>query len=361
MKLRRRGRYSFAAAVLVAAAVAAGIASARTTATGANSYVVHNLTSDVPGVADHTDPNLVNAWGLDALPVSPWWVSDNGTNLSTLYNATGTPQSLVVSVPNAPTGLVAYGGSNFIVTDGTHSGPALFMFSTEEGKILGWNPNVSTTVAQVAVNLSRKNAVFKGLAIAPDVGTGRLYATDFHNNVVDVWNGNFHRIVNQGAFVDPNLPAKYGPFGIQTIGDRVFVTYAKHEPTGDDEAHGPGLGFVDEYDTSGTLLQRVASHGVLNAPWGLAMAPSDFGRFSGDLLVGNFGNGWINGFTPQPDGTFTRHGPLKGPGGYPIAIDGLWALEFGKGSSANGPTNTLFFTAGPQEETHGLFGSIVAS
>jgi uncharacterized protein (TIGR03118 family) len=358
MRLGKR-RLSIVAALLVVAAVAAGVATATTKATDSNSYVVHNLTSDMPGVADHTDPNLVNAWGLDALPLGPWWVADNGTNLSTVYTADGTPQSLVVTVKNAPTGLVANPGSNFMITKNGQTGRAYFLFSTEKGKILGWNPVVTGSTSVVAVDMSGAGAIFKGLAISTDTGNGRLYATDFHNGVVDVWDGDFSQIVDPNAFVDPNLPRHFAPFGIQTIGDSVFVTYAKQDALKQDEVAGPHLGLVDEYDTSGTLLARVATGGPLNAPWGLAAAPSDFARFSNDLLVGNFGDGRINGYTPVTGG-FQRHGTLRAPDGSPIVIDGLWALQFGKGANPNGPTNTLFFTAGPQDETHGLFGSIVA-
>jgi len=356
MRLLQR-RFALVAALVVAAAVGAGVAMATTTATDSNAYVVHNLTSDVPGLADHTDPNLVNAWGLDALSLGPWWVADNGTDVSTLYVADGTPQSLVVTVHNAPTGLVGNPTASFVITKNGHSGPAVFLFSTETGKILGWNSGVSGSGSVVAVNRSGAGAIYKGLAIS--TSAGRLYATDFHNGAVDVWDGNFNQINDPNAFVDPNLPRRYAPFGIQTIGSSVFVTYAKQDAAKVDEVAGPHLGVVDEYDTSGNLITRVATGGPLNAPWGLALAPSDFGRFSNDLLVGNFGDGKINGYTPQ-SGTYNKHGGLKAPGGALIAIDGLWALEFGKGGNPNGPKNTLFFTAGPEDETHGLFGSIVA-
>jgi uncharacterized protein (TIGR03118 family) len=359
MTLRHR-RLSLVAVLLVAAAVAAGVATATTTATDSNAYVVHNLTSDVSGTADHTDPNLVNAWGLDAQQFGPWWVADNGTDLSTLYIANGTPQSLVVTVTGGPTGLVANPGTNFVISKNGHSGPSTFIFSNEAGKILGWNSGVTGTGTKVAVDMSAAGAIFRGLAIIPNVGNGRLYAADFPNAVVDVWDGNFTQIVNPGAFVDPNLPQRYAPFGIQAINGHVFVAYAKQDATKQDEIAGPHLGFVDEYDADGVFVARVASHGALNAPWGLAGAPDDFGRFSNDILVGNFGDGKIHAYTRQTDGSYVRHGTLSAPDRSPIVIDGLWALEFGKGSGLNGPTNTLFFTAGPQEETHGLFGSIVA-
>jgi uncharacterized protein (TIGR03118 family) len=264
-------------------------------------------------------------------------------------------------VHNAPPGLVANPSASFVITKNGKSGPATFLFSTETGKILGWNSGVSGTGSVVAVDMSGSGAIFKGLAIAAGVGNGRLYASDFHNGVVDVWDGTFTQIVDPNAFVDPNLPRHYAPFGIQTIGDSVFVTYAKQDAAKVDEIAGPHLGVVDEYDTSGNLITRVATGGPLNAPWGLALGSDKFGRFSGDLLVGNFGDGTIHGYTPQAGTPYLKHGTLRNPDSTAIVIDGLWALEFGKGNSnLNGDKNTLFFTAGPQDETHGLFGSIVA-
>src|SRR5919205_1811756 len=333
-------------------AVAAAVLAAATPAAERNAYVQHNLVSDGSAPADHTDPNLVNAWGLTSLPGSPWWVADNQTSVSTLYNADGTARSLVVSVPNNPTGAVSNTGSSFVVG----SGPALFLFATEEGKLLGWNPSVGTT-AQVVADKSGEGAVFKGLAIAGD----RLYATDFHNGKVDVFDGSFGDVNTPGAFVDPSIPAGYAPFGIQSIGGSIFVTYAKQDADAEDDVAGQGHGFVDEYDADGTLIGRVATHGQLNSPWGLAMAPASFGRFGGDLLVGNFGDGQITAFERQANGRFEPRGQLRSESGGVLTIDGLWALQFGKGAANNGPTDTLFFTAGPDDETHGLFGTIRAA
>jgi uncharacterized protein (TIGR03118 family) len=324
---------------------------------------VTNLVSDERGQAQNRDRDLVNAWGLVAGPTTPWWVADNGTNLSTLYDGEGTKLGLVVRVGGAPTGIVFNGGSNFVVSRGADSGPSVFMFATESGVIRGWNPNVHppapSTRSFVVVNRSGMGAIYKGLAIASTSHGDRLYATDFHNARVDVFDGDFHQVRNSGAFTDPHLPAGYAPFGIQTIGDHVFVTYAKQDADAEDDVAGPGFGFVDMYDTSGDLQARVASRGPLNAPWGLALAPGDFGRFSGDLLVGNFGNGKINAFRLTASGAQFR-GKLEDQNGRTIAIDGLWALQFGNGDVA-GPKDTLFFTAGPADETHGLFGKIEAS
>jgi uncharacterized protein (TIGR03118 family) len=320
-----------------------------------NSYTVTPLVSDQPGVAPVLDPDLVNAWGLAASATSPWWVADNGTSVSTLYNGnTGQKVALTVTVgtDSGPTGVVFNGGSGFVVSSGGNSGPARFIFDSEDGLIRGWNPAVDATNAVVSPADPVPGAIYKGLAISG----GMLYASDFHNGLVDVFDGSW-ALVNQ--FTDPGLPAGYAPFGIQAIGSRIFVSFAKQDADAEDEVAGQGLGFVDAFDTAGNLVARVAQHGQLNAPWGLALAPADFGRFSGDLLVGNFGDGEISAFEPQANGHFELRGQLQNGSGQTIAIDGLWALEFGNGANA-GPTNTLFFTAGPDEEMHGLFGRIRA-
>jgi len=316
-----------------------------------NSYTVTPLVSDVPGAAPVLDPDLVNAWGLAASSTSPWWVADNETSVSTLYNGAGMKQALTVAVgtDSGPTGVVFNTlGSGFLVTNGTQSGSSRFIFDGEDGILRGWSPTVDGTHALVA-GMGDPGAIFKGLAIAD----GKLFAADFHNNEVAVIDSTWN-IVDR--FTDASLPGGYAPFGIQAIGGHVFVTFAKQDADAEDEVAGQGLGFVDEFDTSGNLVARVAQHGQLNAPWGLAQAPSDFGRFSGDLLVGNFGDGQINAYALGANGTYTHEGELR-ENGHQLTIDGLWALEFGNGANA-GPTNTLFFTAGPDDESHGLFGKI---
>jgi uncharacterized protein (TIGR03118 family) len=348
-----------AAGVVIAAAAMLAAAIPGSAAVD-NAYSVHPLVSDVSGAAPTTDSNLVNAWGLTASSTSPWWVADNGTDRSTLYNGnSGAIVPLVVQVGGGPTGAVFNGTASFVVQSGAVSGPARFIFASEDGTIRGWNPAVSPTVAQVAVDRSSAGAIYKGLAIAQTASGPQLYAADFHNAQVDVFGGSWNLVGGAGSFVDPSLPAGYAPFGIQTIGSRVFVSYAKQDEEAEDEIAGQGLGFVDVYDTAGDLLGRVAQHGQLNAPWGLAVAPASFGRFGGDLLVGNFGDGEINAYEELGNGQFEHRGELRGADGKTLAIDGLWALEFGNGGQA-GPTGTLFFTAGPDEETHGLFGSITA-
>jgi len=325
-------------------------------------YEQHNLVSDGAVSADLVDPALVNAWGLVASATSPLWVADNGTGLSTLYNGnTGAKVALTVSVPDAPTGVVFNGGTGFVVTSGSASGAARFIFATEEGTILGWSPSVAPTQAVVAVDNSAGGAVYKGLAIASTAAGDRLYATNFHAGTVHVFDAGFHPV--PAGFTDADLPPGYAPFGIRHLGGTIYVTYALQDADKHDDVAGVGHGFVDAFDTEGNLLRRVASTGRLNSPWGLAVAPSDFGTFSGNLLVGNFGDGHINAFDPrrfQGNGQLRQQGELHAADGPPIAIDGLWALAFGNGAAA-GPTNALFFTAGPFGEQHGLFGKLVVT
>lgn len=328
-----------------------------------DAYTVHVLVSDgsTPSSAP-ADPNLVNAWGLAAGLTSPWWVADNGKDVSTLYTQTGAKVAITVPVNTAPTGVVNNGtGAGFPVAVGTGTAPAAFIFATESGTIQGWNPAPPppSHPAQAIINRSAFGAVYKGLAFAVTPSGARLYATDFHNGTVDVFNSAWGPVATSGGFADSSLPEGYAPFGIQAIGNRIFVTFAKQEAGSNDEQHGQGFGFVDAFDLDGNLLARVAQHGQLNAPWGLALAPASFGRFGGDLLVGNFGDGEINAYAALPNGRFEHRGVLRADGSV-LRIDGLWALEFGNGRPNNGPTDTLFFTAGPADESAGLFGSITA-
>jgi len=320
-----------------------------------NVYAVRNLVSDGSIPAVRIDPNLVNAWGLAASPSSPWWVADNETAVSTLYDANGNRLSLVVHVPGAPTGMVFNGGAGFVVTNGTSSAPARFIFASEDGTVSGWNPAVAPTQAVVAFQ-STEGASYKGLALAHTGAGDFLYAADFHNSRVDVLDSTFHAVTIAGAFVDPQVPSGFAPFGIQTIGDTILVAYAKQDADAEDEVAGEGFGYVSAFRTDGTFVTRVASRGALNAPWGMALAPTDFGRFGGDLLIGNFGDGRINAYDAT---TFEPRGHLKGIDGKAVVIDGLWGIAFGNGGIA-GPRNVLFFAAGPDDETHGLFGKIEA-
>src|SRR5437667_628192 len=249
-------------------------------------YAQHNLISDGAVQADIVDPALVNAWGLVASATSPWWVADNGTDSSTLYNGnTGARLGLRVGVAGAPTGVVFNGGAGFVVAKGTASGPARFIFATEDGTILGWNPGVAATQAVVAVDRSSAGAVYKGLAIASTATGDRLYATNFHAGTVEVYDANFHAV--PGGFMDRTLPSGYAPFGIRNLGGTIYVTYALQDADKHDDVAGVGHGFVNAFDPGGHLLRRVASRGRLNSPWGLALAPADFGQFGGNLLVGH--------------------------------------------------------------------------
>jgi uncharacterized protein (TIGR03118 family) len=336
------------ALVLVLAAALAAIARGRTTD---DVYTVHQL------VTDSTDASLVNGWGLSAGPTTPWWASDNGTNKSTLYTGTGSKAALTVSVPGGPTGTVFNGNAtDFIVSQNGKSGAARFLFATEGGTIAGWSPTVAGTTAIPGATVA--GAVFKGLAIADH----KLYATDFHDGKVDVFDAKFAPVTASGAFTDTKLAQGFAPFGIQAIGDNIFVTYAKQDAAAKDDIPVPGQAYVDEFSADGTLLGRVINsnkkNAPLNAPWGLAQAPADFSVFGGDLLVGNFGNGRVSAYAPK-GADWVYKGQLKVGNGTPIEIDGLWAIAFGNGAAA-GPANTLYFLAGPSAESHGVFGSITA-
>ena len=352
--------------VLAAVALAAGPVAARN-GSSQNSYMVDVLVSDTGVDGSTVDSNLVNGWGITAGPTTPWWVANNGTDTSTLYRGDGTIVPLVVSVPGGPTGTVFNSCPDttaFVVSSGAASGAARFLFANEEGEIRGWNPTVPTpavpgvpsTVTEVG-SASDDGANYKGLAIGT-VGTDCfLYAADFHNARVEVYDSAFAELDSEDAFVDPDIPAGFAPFGIQNLNGMIFVTYAKQDADAADEVAGEGLGYVSAFGTDGSFLGRVASRGALNAPWGLAWAPaSGFGKFSRDLLVGNFGDGRINAYAWTPDGWEAR-GHLKTSDHRPLVVDGLWGIGFGNGGAA-GPTTSLYFAAGPDDEEHGLYGSI---
>ncbi len=348
---------AFAAAVFAVAA----LAGAARAFDPSNVYTVQPLVSDSSSTAAAaTDSTLVNGWGLSAGPTTPWWVSDNGTSESTLYSGTGAKTPLTVSVPGGPTGTVFNGSAtDFSISQNGKSGASRFLFSTEAGTILGWTPSVNGTAAVVGADRSSVGAVYKGLATAND----RLYATDFHNGRVDVFDASFNRINAPGGFRDATIAKGFAPFGIQELGGNIFVTYAKQDAARHDDVPLPGKAYVSEFTPDGYLVARVINSGKknapLNAPWGLALAPANYGLFSGDLLVGNFGNGRISAYT-QRGPRWVYKGQLRRAGGAPIAIDGLWAIAFGNGSAA-GPTNSLYFAAGPSDQQHGLFGAITAN
>lgn len=326
------------------------------------SYVQHNLVSDGAVPADHIDPNLVNPWGVAFNPFGFVWVADNGTGVSTLYDGHGNVQSLVVAIPTPtaatggnPTGIVYNGSGGFVVSKPGVSGPARFIFATEDGVIAAWAPNVDLTHAVRMGGNYAGGAIYKGLALGACGNGQRLYATDFFHARVDVFDASFQPVtLPRGAFTDPGIPNGFAPFGIQAIAGDIYVTYAKQGPGKVDDVAGPGLGFVDVYTPNGQLIRRVASGRPLNAPWGVALAPAGFGDFGNALLIGNFGDGRINGFD-------LRHGmplgSLRGSNHRPLEIEGLWGLQFGNGLN-NQPTETLFFAAGPNDEENGLYGRI---
>jgi uncharacterized protein (TIGR03118 family) len=342
-------------------------------------YEQTNLVSDLPHIARVQDKNLVNSWGLVHGPATPWWVADNGTGVSTLYDGNGNPfpvgAPLVVTIPPpaaspagttaAPTGIVFNGATStnpddFVVRANGKSGPSLFMFATEDGTISGWNLKVDQTHAILAVDRSKvgSGAVYKGLAIGSSQGRDFIYATNFRFGTIEIFDANFHLVrsfTDEQLAHDCPMPGQcFAPFGIRNIGGVLFVTFALQNAQKHDDIAGPGNGFVDIFSTGGKLLSRFAAHGALNSPWGLTMTPSNFGPFSNDLLVGDFGDGRINVFNPDT-GAFL--GQLRNKDGKPITIDGLWGLAFGNGNLA-GETDELFFAAGINGEADGLFGKI---
>lgn len=306
------------------------------TAQAATLYVQTNLTSDIPGMAANLDSNLKNPWGVSFSSTSPFWVSDQVTDVSTLYNGTGVPQALVVSTPptpgGGPTGQVFTGTSGFTMTSGTS---ANFVFATLSGTIDAWNSGTTAPTQFSATD----GAVYTGLALAGST----LYAADTRNGRIDVFNNQFQPTTVPGTFSDPSVPAGFTPYNIQNVGGKLYVEYAMRNAPG---------GYIGVFDTSGNLLQHI-SDAHLDSPWGIVMAPGTFGTFGGDLLVGNFGNGMINAFTPS--GTFA--GTVDGANGQPLVNSGLWSLEFRAPGSGFDP-NALFLTAGINAEADGLFAEV---
>jgi uncharacterized protein (TIGR03118 family) len=322
---------------------------------GDSEFVQTNLVSDVPGWAPIVDASLVNPWGMSFGPTTPVWASDNGADVATLYRGatTGVPfakVALTVAIPDgAPTGQVFNGGPDFLLS----GVPARFIFASEHGSIDAWRQGLTPATDAVSV-ATVPGAIYKGLAISTGSGGSWLFAANFHDARIDVFDATFALQNWAGAFMDDQIPAGYAPFNIQNLGGKLYVTYAKQGPTGDDVA-GIGHGFVDVYDTSGNLLKRLVRHGLLDSPWGLQIAPAGFGNFGGDLLVGNFGDGRIHAYSPS--GRFV--GTLLGTNDRPIVLDGLWGLQFGNGVA--GTPMTLLFTSGPNGELDGLMGSLTSA
>lgn len=357
--MQRRSFLRPPAATLLALALACSFATAAS-AQG-SSYTVHALVSDGSVPADHIDPNLKNPWGVAFNPSGFVWISNQRTGTSTLYDGAGVPQTLVVNVPPAPggtlgspTGIVFSGSAtDFLVSNGTTSGPSRFIFSTEDGTISGWAPSVQLNDAILAAQVP--GASYRGLAIAATPQGNRLYATDFVNGRIDTFDASFNRVDTAGGFANPLLHFDYAPFNVQVFGDQLHVVYAKRNKDGDDEQEGKTKGFVDVFDFDGHFVRRLIKHRGLNAPWGIAMAPAEgFGEFSGSLLVGNFGNGTIAGYHART-GRFL--GYLKDGAGEKLRIEGLWGMAFGNGFFGQDKSK-LYFAAGVDDEDGGLYGSI---
>ncbi len=344
------------ALVLVAVVTVVLPSSARRSAKAAEQTFFHqtNLVSDQPGVALIQDPNLVNPWGITSSGTSPFWVSNNGSHTSTLYSGdvNGSPfvkSGLTVEIPGGlSTGTVFNSSTDFVVPAGAGSAPARFLFATQTGVIVGW---AGGTTGQIG---GSADAVYTGLAIG-SVGTANyLYAADFEHKKIDVYDKTFQVVTLDGSFADPNIPNSYSPFNVQNIGGKLYVTYAQQSHKEPDEETDHGSGFVDVFDTSGNLVQRLIEGNHLSAPWGLAHAPADFGAFSDALIIGNFGDGQLHAYDID-SGKYI--GEFKDESGKPVVIDGLWGITFGNGGNG-GDRNALYFAAGPDDETHGLFGSL---
>ena len=361
----------------------------------AQHYTQTNLVSNSAGIAPVTDPQLINPWGISRGSGSPWWISDQRTGLSTLYDGAGVKQSLIVTIPPAdptnkntptgtPTGTIFNGSqTDFLLAPGE---PALFLFSTNDGTIAGWNPAVAATLA-VTVVKTTDGSSYTGLTSAFINGKPFLYAANFNKGRVDVYDDAFHVVKlskeqfnedssdndshsSGNSFVDESLPPSYVPFNVQAIGNDIVVTYALHEQGARLETDGPGLGFVDIYSSTGRLLRRLEHGDWLNAPWGVALAPLDFGRFSHDLLIGQFAGGGdtqSSGFIAAYDlATGKFDGLLQDASGKPLAINGVWALSPGNVSPNNNdaaaaPATDVYFTAGPNHTTGGLFGYLTSA
>jgi uncharacterized protein (TIGR03118 family) len=366
--------------ILATAALAAGLGTAPLGGAYASGsgYMQNNLisnnTATIP--AAHEDPTLLNPWGIAFFPGGPFWINDNGSGLSALYQGNGKgflgmnpAPSVTIPTPSstgtsAPTGIVANSSFGFVLKG--NSMPALFIFDTEDGTISAWNlplgvsPMGASTMAELEVDNSAEpcangttGAVYKGLALGANSTGVFLYATNFRCGTVDVFDSTFTPATLTGNFQDSHIPSGFAPFGIANILGNLVVTYAEQNATKHDDVAGPGNGFVDVFDTNGNLIERLVKHGHLNSPWGIALAPANFGSLSGKLLIGNFGDGRINAYEPVT-GQFVDE--VQDANGKAITIDGLWSLTFG-GAAASDP-GSLYFTAGPNGETDGLFGEI---
>lgn len=324
----------------------------------AQNYTQTNLVSNLSEGTPMSDPNLVNAWGICRGTGTPWWISDNGSDLTTLYDGTGAPQTLVVSIAQgSPTGCVYNGTGGFVLPNGK---PALFLFASESGTISGWAPGASETTVMVAT----PTASYKGLTIASFGGAYYLYATDFHNGRVDVFDSQFRSLrttmtgITDNWFTSfPGGPG-FAPYNIRNVGGNLILAIAQQDGARHDSVSGAGLGYVASFTPQGQLIRVFEHNAWLNAPWGIAQAPGDFGAFSHNLLVGNFGSGQIVAYDLE---TGSSKGVMMDGNGNPIVIDELWDLSFGAGDAKSGSATSLYFSAGPDDESNGLFGTLTAA
>jgi uncharacterized protein (TIGR03118 family) len=345
-------------------------------ATGFTDTALVSNSNAILATAKTIDANLQNPWGIAVAPGAPFWIADNNSNLSTLYSGVGANETqaitgspnIGIAIPASaagvqanPTGQVYNGNGGFLIATSTGQESSLFIFDGEGGTIAAWAKDSGATAVTAyddGVVNGASHAVYKGLAIGTVGGATFLYATDLHNNKVDVFDTNFSKpAAMQGKFVDPNIPAGFAPFGIQALNGNLYVTFAKQDSAKHDETTGAGLGYVDVFDFSGNLVSQFASAGALNAPWGIAIAPAGFGSLQGDVLIGNFGDGTISIFSPNGTALANFEGPLMSTAGQPLTFPGLWSLAFGNGD-ADKPVTTLFYTAGFADQTDGVFGGI---
>jgi len=361
--VQNRIAVGMSAAVALVVALLPSTPTRRVSAATSGIYHQTNLVSDQPGVALIQDPDLINPWGISMSGASPFWVANNGSGTSTLYagDVNGSPfvkNSLVVTIPGGlPTGTVSNTGgtTDFVVHSGAAQGRAAFLFASQVGIVSGWNSGVPPPAPSKQAQIGgTEDAVYTGLAIG-QVGTATyLYANDFEHRKIDVYDRMFHIVTLDGSFSDPTIPNSYSIFNIQNIGGKLYVAYAQQSHKEPDEETDRGSGFVNVFDTSGHLLQRLIRGNHLRAPWGMAFAPGNFGAFSDALIVGNFGDGQLHAFDPE---TGNYLGEMKHENGKPIVIDGLWGITFGNGVNG-GDKNALYFASGPDDEMHGLFGSL---
>lgn len=316
-------------------------------------YEVVNLTANTPSIAPNTDPNLVNPWGFIFDELGNLIVANNNSNLATSYTSRGTPLGFIINTVINPTGLVHNNSKRaFKIGSGSQVQPAQLLFATEAGTILGYNKYVDLNNAIIAVDRSTFNTVYKGLTLAKVDGHDFLYATDFHNGKVDMFDHNFNFV---GSFTDDAIPVGFAPFNIRNIDGLLYVTYAKQKaPDNHDDLAGPGNGFVDIFTPGGQLVKRLISQGHLNSPWGITLAPENFGKYSSALLIGNFGDGHIHAYHHK-SGKFI--GTLRNDLKQAIVIDGLWSLQF-QPQKKDKKHARLYFTSGPDEESNGLLGFI---